>query len=115
MYRGGAGQWAWLLHRLSGLGVLLFLVIHILDTGLVLFGPETYNKVIRLYTHPLFRLGEVGLAAAVLYHALNGIRITLLDFYPEWSARQQELFYGVVVLFVLLFVPGAYLMLKPLF
>ena len=115
MYRGGSGQAAWLLHRLTGLGVLLFLLIHILDTGLVLFGAEVYNKVVRIYTHPLFRVGEVGLAAAVLYHALNGIRITILDFWPELSGKQRELFYGVVVLFVLLFLPSAYLMLKPLF
>lgn len=115
MYRGGAGQWAWLLHRLSGLGILLFLLIHILDTGLVLFGPEVYDRVVKLYTHPVFRVGEVGLAAAVLYHALNGIRITLLDFYPELSPRQRQIFYGVVSLFALAFLPMAYLMLKPLF
>lgn len=115
MYRGGAGQWAWLLHRLSGVAVLLFLLIHILDTGLVLFGPEIYDKVVKIYTHPVFRVGEVGLAAAVLFHALNGIRITLLDFYPEWGDRHRELFYGVVALFVVLFLPGAYIMLKPLF
>ena len=115
MYRGGAGQWAWILHRLTGLGVLLFLLIHILDTGLVLFGPAVYDRVVKLYTHPLFRIGEVGLAAAVLFHALNGIRITILDFWPELSGRQQEFFYAVVALFVVLFVPSAYLMLKPLF
>jgi len=115
MYRGGSGQAAWLLHRLTGLGVLLFLLIHILDTGLVLFGAEIYNKVVKIYTHPLFRVGEVGLAAAVLYHALNGIRITILDFWPELSGKQRQLFYGAVALFVLLFVPSAYLMLKPLF
>lgn len=115
MYRGGSGQAAWLLHRLTGLGVLLFLLIHILDTGLVLFGAEIYNQVVKIYTHPLFRVGEVGLAAAVLYHALNGIRITILDFWPELSGKQRQLFYGAVALFVLLFVPSAYLMLKPLF
>lgn len=115
MYRGGAGQWAWLLHRFSGVGVLLFLLLHILDTGLVLFGPEVYDKVVKIYTHPVFRVGEVGLAAAVLYHALNGIRITLLDFYPELMARQRQFFYGVVSVFVLVFLPVAYLMLEPLF
>ncbi len=115
MYRGGSGQAAWLLHRLTGLGVLLFLLIHILDTGLVLFGAEVYNKVVKIYTHPVFRVGEVGLAAAVLYHALNGIRITVLDFWPEWSGKQRQLFYAVVALFVALFLPSAYLMLKPLF
>jgi len=46
MYRGGAGHWAWILHRLTGLGVLVFLLIHILDTGLVLFGPAVYDRVV---------------------------------------------------------------------
>lgn len=115
MYRGGAGQWAWLMHRLSGVAVLLFLIIHILDTGLVLFGAEIYDKVVKLYTHPVFRVGEVGLAAAVLYHALNGIRITVLDFYPELSGHQRGLFYGVVAVFLLVFLPVAYVMLAPLF
>lgn len=115
MYRGGAGQWAWWLHRFSGVGVLLFLLIHILDTGLVLFGPEVYDRVVRIYVHPVFRVGEVGLAGAVLYHALNGIRITLLDFYPELSPRQRQIFYGVVSVFILLFIPVAAKMLAPLF
>lgn len=115
MYRGGAGHWAWILHRFTGLGVLLFLLIHILDTGLVLFGPAVYDRVVKIYTHPLFRVSEVGLAAAVLFHALNGIRITILDFRPELGARQQELFYAVMVLFTVLFLPSAYLMLRPLF
>lgn len=115
MYRGGTGQWAWWLHRASGVGVLLFLLIHILDTGLVLFGPAVYDRVVKIYVHPLFRVGEVVLAGMVLYHALNGIRITLLDFYPEWSPRQRQMFYGVVSVFVLLFVPVAYWMLAPLF
>ena len=114
MYRGGAGQLAWWLHRWSGVAVLLFLLIHIIDTGLV-FWPELYDRVMKLYAHPFFRLGELGLAAAVLYHALNGIRIAVLDFFPELSGRQRQLFYGVVVLFAVVFIPGAYLMLRPLF
>ncbi len=112
MYRGGEGQFAWILHRLTGLGVLLFLVIHILDTFLVVFGPDLYNKIIELYRHPFVRLSEVGLAGAVLYHALNGIRITLMDFFPALLDRQKELFYAVVTVFVLVFVPSVYFMLK---
>jgi len=114
MYRGGSGQWAWILHRVTGLGVLLFLAIHILDTGLV-FWPEAYDRVMQIYAHPVFRMGEIALAAMVLFHALNGIRITILDFWPELSGRQRELFYGVVVVFVLLFVPSVYVMLSHIF
>lgn len=114
MYRGGAGQWAWILHRVTGLGVLLFLAIHILDTGLV-FWPKAYDQVMQLYAHPMFRLSEIGLAAAVLFHALNGIRITVLDFWPEFSGRQREMFYGVVAVFLLLFIPSALVMLSHIF
>jgi len=46
---------------------------------------------------------------------LNGIRITLLDFYPELSPRQRQIFYGVVSVFILVFIPVAAKMLAPLF
>lgn len=114
MYRGGSGMWSWILHRITGVGVLVFLLIHIIDTALIGWGPEVYNKVIALYRHPLFRMGEVILAGMVLYHALNGIRITILDFWEEGIRFHRQLFYVEVALFVLLFVPGAYLMLKAL-
>ncbi len=115
VYRGGVGQWAWILHRATGMGVLAFLAIHILDTALVLLGPEAYNHVIELYRHPVFRVGEVGLFAAVLSHSLSGIRIIVVDFWVKATVWHKELFYAEMVLFVLLFLPGAFLMLKPLF
>lgn len=115
MYRGGAGQWAWLLQRVTGVGVLVFLIAHILDTALVLFGPELYNRFVQFYAQPAVRVGEVALAAAVLYHALNGIRITVLDFYPELSGWQREFFYGVLVVSFLGSLAGAFIILKPLF
>ena len=78
-YRGGVGQWSWMLHRVTGVGVLIFLCLHILDTSLVILGPEHYNRIIALYRHPLCRLSEVGLFAAVLFHALNGVRRALME------------------------------------
>ncbi len=111
-YRGGAGQVAWVLHRLTGVGVLLFFVIHVVDTMFIGYGPELYNKVMALYRMPVFRYGEIALAAALLYHALNGTRITILDFWPELGRKQRALFYAEMVLFAIIFVPGAILMLK---
>ncbi len=111
-YRGGAGQVAWVLHRLTGVGVLLFFVIHVVDTMFIAYGPELYNKVMAIYRMPVFRYGEIALAAALLYHALNGTRITILDFWPELGRKQRALFYAEMVLFAIIFVPGAILMLK---
>ena len=91
-YRGGEGQWSWMLHRVTGVGVLLFLLAHILDTALIALGPEHYNAIIAIYRLPFFRVGEVGLAAAVLYHALNGIRIIIIDFWPGTTVIQKQMF-----------------------
>ncbi|HEY8486927.1 MAG TPA: succinate dehydrogenase, cytochrome b556 subunit [Limnochordales bacterium] len=115
MYRGGTGMLASALHRISGLGILLFLVLHIADTALVLAGPEWYNRFVEFYRAPAIRYLEVLLAAAVLYHGLNGLRIIIMDFWPSATRFQAALFWAVAVAFVVLFVPAAYLMLRPLF
>jgi succinate dehydrogenase / fumarate reductase cytochrome b subunit len=111
-YRGKAGQWSWLLHRLTGLGVLLFLLVHIIDTALIGWGPNVYNAAMSLYRLPVFRVGEVILAGAVLYHALNGIRICIIDFWPAATVVHKKLVYGVAALFAAIYIPCAIYMLR---
>jgi succinate dehydrogenase / fumarate reductase cytochrome b subunit len=89
-YRGKLGQWSWVLHRVSGLGVVLFLILHVIDTSWAAFYPNQYAKAIGEYQSPIFTLGEFGLVAAVVYHALNGLRIVIFDFRPEWWRFQQR-------------------------
>ena len=114
-YRGREGYWAWLLHRVSGVAILVFLFLHILDTALVGFGPEAYESFVVVYRHPVFRVMEVALAAAVLYHGINGLRIIVMDFVDEASRAQRQLWYLAWAVFLLLFVPTAFLMLRPVF
>lgn len=111
LYRGGIGQWSWILHRLTGIGVLLFLFFHILDTALIMLGPELYNKIIGIYRMPLFGLMEIGLFAAVLYHSLNGVRIIVIDFWPASTRCHKEMFGIVLGLFFIIFLPVAWIML----
>ena len=113
-YRGGIGQWSWALHRVTGIGVLLFLCLHILDTALIVLGPEHYNKIIGIYRLPVFRVMEVGLFAAVLYHSLNGVRITMIDFWVDLTRFHKTLFKVQMILFVLVMIPVTWIMLKPL-
>lgn len=89
-YRGKLGQWSWMLHRISGLGTLLFLILHVVDTSWAAFAPEEYEKAIAQYQSPLFTIGEFALVACVVYHAMNGLRIVLLDYKPEWWHYQQR-------------------------
>ena len=80
IYRGGQGMWTWVLHRITGVSVFFFLLVHVLDTALVRVSPQAYDLVIASYKTPIVNLLEVGLVSAVLYHALNGLRVILIDF-----------------------------------
>jgi succinate dehydrogenase / fumarate reductase cytochrome b subunit len=111
-YRGRAGQWAWILHRVTGVGVLLFLLVHIVDTAFIGWGPQLYNKVMTVYRMPVFRVGEVLLAGCVLFHALNGVRIIILDFWPETAAAHRKWVYAVGAVFAAIFIPTAIIMLE---
>ena len=73
MYRGQSGQWSWLLHRVTGLAVLLFLLIHIVDITLIGFGPKVYNDALEVFGNPIVRVISLALIGAVLYHAFNCI------------------------------------------
>ncbi len=109
-YRGRFGQWAWIFHRISGLAVLLFLTIHIVDTSFVYFSPTLYNDALFIYKSVPFGIGEIALMAGVLYHAFNGLRVILLDFWPPLSLRQRQMWIAVWVLFIVTFIPSAYIM-----
>ena len=114
LYRGGIGQWSWVLHRLTGVGVLFFLCLHILDTALIALGPEHYNRIITIYRMPIFRVMEIGLFASVLFHALNGVRIILIDVWVNLTRLHHILFQIQMVCFILVMAPVTWLMLRPL-
>lgn len=107
LYRGREGMWSWVAHRISGVLIFLFLFAHVLDTALVRVSPDAYNSVMEAYKHPIVGLGEAGLVAAVIFHALNGLRIIAVDFWAKGPRFQRQLFWGVLIGFVVLFVPFA--------
>ena len=113
-YRGNIpGMGSWILHRATGVGILIFLLIHIVDTVLIGWGPDVYNTVMAIYKIPLFRVGEVLLAGTVLFHALNGLRIIVFDFWEGLMEYQERMVYAEVVIFFLIWLPVAWHMLKP--
>ncbi len=109
-YRGRIGHYSWLLHRVSGLGILGFLIIHVWDTANATFWPEMYSYTVEIFKWFPFGLLEVGLMGFVLFHAFNGVRITLLDFKPAWWKHQDQSARVVWAVFLFVFVPLAVLM-----
>ncbi|WP_240723240.1 succinate dehydrogenase, cytochrome b556 subunit [Haloactinopolyspora alba] len=105
LYRGREGMWSWVAHRVTGVGIFFFLFAHVLDTALVRVSPEAYNEVIGTYKNPIVGVMEVGLVGAVLFHALNGLRIVLIDFWSEGPRHQRRMLVGVGALWVALMAP----------
>ena len=114
-YRGREGMWTWILHRVTGLGILAFLIIHVADTAIVVYNPEFYDHTLDLYRSPLFRVAELAIFFSVLYHALNGLRIIVQDFWPVVMRHQRRLAWGVAAATAVLILPVAWMMLAPLF
>ena len=109
-YLGHEGQWSWLFHRVTGVAIILFLFAHVVDTAVVGWGPHAYNRVVSVYENPFVRLLELGLVAAVMYHALNGTKIMLIDFFPSLTSRIRQLGLATAGLFVLTMIPITWIM-----
>lgn len=109
-YRGNEGQLAWFGHRLAGLGTLLFFTTHVIDTSLVTFRPDLYEHAINLYRALPFQIGELLLMLAVIYHGLNGLRISLMDWKPALWKYQRELTWGTFVLTGVIYAPAFVIM-----
>ena len=106
LYRGDPGMWSWVLHRITGATIFFFLFVHVLDTALVRVSPQAYNEVVDTYKTPLVGLMEVGLVAAVLYHALNGIRVILIDFWQHGPRYQRLMLWVVAAVWLAVMIPA---------
>jgi succinate dehydrogenase / fumarate reductase, cytochrome b subunit len=113
VYRGKSGQWAFVLHRITGFLVFFFLLLHVVDVSLINIDPELYNEVHDLYGNVMLRLFEVGLLAALVYHALNGVRIVMIDFFPGSIRSEKTMFTVVLFLSIVLTAVGGFIIMKP--
>lgn len=105
-YKVRTGMFAWMAHRLSGIALVGYLVVHIWGLK-ALTDRDAYNELIASYHAPIFKVGEFLLLAAVVYHALNGLRIVLID-YLGWSPNHKKLFWTLGAVAVVLIVVGGY-------
>lgn len=104
LYRGNEGMWSWVAHRVTGVGIFFFLLVHVLDTALVRVSPEAYNAVIGTYKTPVMAFGEIVLVAAIAFHAFNGLRVILVDFSKSGPRNQKKLFWGVIVVWLIIMI-----------
>ncbi|MEV0778112.1 succinate dehydrogenase, cytochrome b556 subunit [Streptomyces sp. NPDC050433] len=108
LYRGREGMWSWVAHRVTGVTIFFFLFVHVLDTALVRVSPEAYDDVVATYKTPLVGVMEYGLVAAVLFHALNGLRVIAVDFWSKGARYQKQMLWSVVGVWLVLMLGAIY-------
>lgn len=111
IYSGDPGQYAWVFHRATGIGIVFFLLVHIIDIALIGLGRDLYDVSVEAYGNPLLIPMEIALVAAVIYHTLNGLRIISIDFTRLGYKRERQAFYAVLALTVLLTLPSAIILI----
>jgi succinate dehydrogenase / fumarate reductase membrane anchor subunit len=112
IYNGGPGQYAWAMHRAAGIGILFFLLVHIIDISLIGLGRNIYDASVAFYAQPALVPMEILLVGAVVYHTLNGIRVMTIDFSRGGYRREKTSFAIVLLLTILLTLPSAWLIIQ---
>jgi succinate dehydrogenase / fumarate reductase cytochrome b subunit len=117
--RYGLERYAYALHRLTGLGILAYFLMHIFVTGSRAGGPERWDTAMAFFGTPFFKAGEFLVFLAFAYHAINGIRLVLVELgyligkpglpaypYNYSTLRQRPLFIVVMVIAAVLMIIG---------
>jgi succinate dehydrogenase / fumarate reductase, cytochrome b subunit len=106
------GTFSWLLQRLTGIVLTLYLFMHILAVSSGLWGSEIFNIWLKNLQTPLTHFLEIFLLAAVAIHMLNGLRVTVADFF--FATKQHKLMFWLATVIFALFMVATLIVLLPL-
>lgn len=96
---------SFVLRRVSGVALVLYLGMHMWVIGSALSGPEVFDARLAAVQTPIFKLLEIALLAAVVYHAFDGIRLLIVHYFKVTEYR-KSMFYAVFVISALLVIAG---------
>ncbi len=102
------GTVSWLLHRVSGVALAIYLIPHFLSINSSREGPEVFDATLAVFTAPVYKAAEFLLILVVAFHAFNGVRIIVIDFFTL-SHRQKLLFWLVMLACGLVLVAASFL------
>jgi succinate dehydrogenase / fumarate reductase cytochrome b subunit len=97
------GTAAWLLQRLSGIFLTIYLITHIIVIGSSVRGEDSFDDLLSTFDKPLFLVLDAGLLGIVAFHAVNGLRLILFDF-AIGLRYQKVLFWAAFVVAVGVFI-----------
>ena len=103
---GYVGHVAFWIQRLTGIALVGYLIVHV-HTIRDLQNPEKFDAALRMFSTPLFKLGEIALLGVVILHALNGVRLTMFDLGVEMTRQRQWFWYFAIGVGAVVFLAGA--------
>lgn len=107
-YRGGLPMLSWRLHRWTGIGIVVFVGLHVIASYFSSEGSDWPIWINTIYESVYFQLLVVGI---VYYHALHGLRVILLDFWPRLLEYQREITWAQWITFIPLYAMSVIIML----
>jgi succinate dehydrogenase cytochrome b subunit len=105
-YKGQGPMLTFILHRIGGLGMAIFITVHILASFM---GGKTGVFLNTIYEHWLF---QIFIFFCVLFHAINGLRITIVDLFPKLLVYQREAIWVEWAVFIPLFAIAVFVIIS---
>lgn len=96
---------SFVLRRVTGVALVIYLFMHMWVIGSATQGPEVFNARLNLVQTPFFKLAEIALLAAVVYHGFDGIRLLLVHQF-NITSYQRSLFYAAFAISAILVIAG---------
>lgn len=98
------GTWAWLLNRIAGTAIILYLIAHIFVISVTQNGAESFDSLMAMMHKPVPLALELVLVMAVIAHGLNGLRHILIDFGICRPRHHTALLGAIAVICALVFI-----------
>lgn len=105
-YKGQGPMWSFILHRIGGVGMAVFLMLHILASFI---GGRSGVFINTIYEHWLF---QIFIFFCVLFHAINGLRITIIDLFPKLLVHQRQAIWLELAVFIPLFAAAVFVIVR---
>lgn len=87
-YKGGGPMWAWILHRISGLGMIIFVSLHVTASFYTQQSGSDWAITLNIIYQSLYF--QIFIFFCAIFHAINGTRIIILDMWPKLVEYQRE-------------------------
>lgn len=105
-FKRDLSYWGFVLNRVAGIGLVIYLILHLVVLSTLLAGESGWDSFVRLAKSPAFLTLDVILIAGILGHGLNGLRVALVGS-GLMVKRQRQLFVAFMLIAVVLLVVSA--------